>query len=300
MGNARCGGCELDARVLDGAAVLRADNARRFEVSEQRRAGGKIRLSRKGAVATITLHAPEKMNAIEYEMWVEIARLMPDLEGDASVRAVVFRGAGERAFSAGADISRFREERYSSEQARRYAEGGFLRGLDAVDAFSKPVICLIRGACVGGGVELAAATDLRIAGEGSRFGVPVAKLGLVAGCSELRRFVQSIGPGRTMDMLLTAKLFTAQEMREAGFLARVAPDAQVESAAYEVAERVASLAPLVHRWHKEFVKKILADPSLSSLTDEERMREFACFDTADFREGVDSFLVKRTPEFQGK
>lgn len=269
-------------------------------MGEQWRADGKIRLSRKGAVATITFHAPEKRNAIEYEMWVELARIMPELDCDDAVRAVVFRGAGERAFSAGADISRFPKERYSSAQAREYAESGFLRGLNAVDSFSKPAICLIRGACVGGGVELAAATDLRVAGESARFGVPVARLGLVAGYSELRRFVHSIGPARTLDMLLTARLFTAQEMLDSGFLARVVPDAEVEDAARGVAERVVSLAPLVHRWHKGFVRKILADPDLSSLTEEERAREFACFDTADFREGVDAFLSKRAPRFQGK
>ena len=270
------------------------------DVSEEQRADGKIRLSRKGAVATITFHAPERLNAIEYEMWVEIGSLMPELDQDDSVRVVVFRGAGERAFSAGADILRFKEERYSSEQAKHFSETGFLRGLNAVDAFSKPVMCLIRGACVGGGVELAAATDLRVAGESSRFGVPVAKLGLVAGYSELRRFVQSIGPARTLDMLLTAKLFTAQEMLDAGFLARVVPDEEVEKTTYEMAERIVSLAPLVHKWHKSFVKKVLVDPSLSSLTEEEKAREVTCFDTEDFREGVDAFLNKRTPEFRGK
>ena len=207
-------------------------------MSEEQRADGKILLSRKDAVATITFNAPERLNAIEYEMWVEIGSLMPELDADDSVRAVVFRGAGERAFSAGADISRFKQERYSSAQAKHFSETGFLRGLDAVDAFSKPVICLIRGACVGGGVELAAATDLRVAGESSRFGIPVAKLGLVAGYSELRRFVYSIGPARTLDMLLTAKLFTSKEMLDAGFLARVVPDEEVEAAAYEMAERI--------------------------------------------------------------
>ena len=251
-------------------------------------------------MATVTFHAPEKMNAIEYEMWVEVARIMPELEADEAVRAVVFRGAGERAFSAGADISRFKEERYSSAQAERYAQTGFLRGLNAVDAFAKPVICLIRGACVGGGVELAAATDLRVAGESARFGVPVARLGLVAGYSELRRFVQSIGPARTLDMLLTARLFSAQEMLEAGFLSRVVPDGEVEKTVYEMAERIAALAPLVHRWHKGFVKKILVDPGLLHLTAEERAREFACFDTEDFREGVEAFLAKRSPQFRGK
>ncbi|MBI3127693.1 MAG: enoyl-CoA hydratase/isomerase family protein [Candidatus Tectomicrobia bacterium] len=239
------------------------------------------------------------MNAIELEMWGELARIMPELDRDPSVRVLVFRGAGERAFSAGADISRFAEERANTRQAREYA-GHFFAGLDAVDAFSKPALCLIRGACVGGGVELAAAADLRVAGETSRFGVPVAKLGLVAGYAELRRFVQSIGPARTLDMLLTARLFTAEEMREAGFLARVVPDGEVEKTAYEMAERIASLAPKVHAWHKGFVKKILRDPGLSSLTEAEFESQFACFDTEDFREGVAAFLAKRTPRFKGR
>ncbi len=269
-------------------------------MSEEARAEGKILLKREGAVATVTINAPEKMNAIEREMWTEIARIMPELDADEAVRVALFRGAGDRAFSAGADISRFEKERYSSAQARAYAREGFLLGLDAVEAFSKPILCLIRGACVGGGVELAAAADLRIAGESSRFGVPVAKLGLVAGYSELRRFVQSIGPARTLDMLLTARLFSAQEMLEAGFLARVAPDEEVERTAYEAAERIASLAPLVHRWHKSFVKKILADPALANLSEADEAAEFACFDTEDFRAGVAAFLEKKTPKFEGR
>lgn len=268
-------------------------------MSEEARAGGKLLLRREGGVATLTLNHPEKMNAIELEMWGELARVMPELDGDPSVRVLVFRGAGERAFSAGADISRFAEERSNARQAAEYA-GHFFAGLDAVDAFSKPSLCLIRGACVGGGAELAAAADLRFAGEGSRFGVPVAKLGLVAGYAELRRFVQCIGPARTLDMLLTARLFSAKEMLEAGFLARVVPDGEVEKATYEAAERIASLAPLVHAWHKGFVKKILRDPALSTLTEEESASQFACFGTGDFREGVAAFLAKRPPRFQGK
>ena len=268
-------------------------------MSEEARAGGKILLRREGGVATLTLNHPEKMNAIELEMWAGLARVMPELDADLSVRVLVFRGAGERAFSAGADISRFAEERANAKQAAGYAEH-FFAGLDAVDAFSKPSLCLIRGACVGGGVELAAAADLRVAGESSRFGVPVAKLGLVAGYAELRRFVQSIGPARTLDMLLTARLFSAQEMLEAGFLARVVPDGEVEKTAYEMAERIASLAPKVHAWHKAFVKKILRDPALSTLTEEEFAGQFACFDTDDFKEGVAAFLTKRAPRFEGR
>jgi enoyl-CoA hydratase/carnithine racemase len=229
----------------------------------------------------------------------ELGRVVPDLNSDESIRVLVFRGTGERAFSAGADISRFEKERSNSTLARRYADG-FLVGLDAIDDFEKPTISLIQGTCVGGGVELAAATDYRVSGETSRFGVPVAKLGLVAGYSELRRFVQTIGPARTKDMLMTARLFSAKEMLDAGFLARVVPDDEVEKVAYEAAERMASLAPLVQRWHKYFVRTILRDPALSSLTENDIAKQFECFDTEDFREGVDAFLNKRTPHFKGR
>ncbi len=262
-------------------------------------AGGKLLLGREGQIATITFNHPDRMNAIELEMWAELARLVPELDKDDNIRVLIFRGAGERAFSAGADISRFAEERSNSAQAREYSEQ-FLPGLDAIDAFNKPTLSLIRGACVGGGIELASATDIRIAGESSRFGVPVAKLGLVAGYSELRRFVHSIGPTRTMDMLLTARLFSAKEMLDVGFLARVVPDGEVEKTVLKTAGRIASLAPLVQRWHKEFVKTILRDPSLDTLTEEDIAKQFASFDTEDFKEGVDAFLSKRTPRFEGR
>ncbi len=266
---------------------------------EEKLAGGSLLLDRDGVIATITINQPERMNAIELEMWSELGRVVPELDANGSVRVLVFRGAGERAFSAGADISRFEKERSNSTQAREYSKR-FLTGLDAIEDFSKPTISLIRGACVGGGVELAAATDYRIAGETSRFGVPVAKLGLVAGYSELRRFVHTIGPARTMDMLLTARLFTAQEMLNAGFLAQVVSDEEVEGAAYKTADRIASLAPLVQKWHKYFVKTILRDPALSDLSEKDIAMQFECFDTEDFREGVDAFLDKRTPKFEGR
>lgn len=262
-------------------------------------AGGKLLFRREGSTAIITFNHPGRMNAIELEMWAELSHLVPRLDQDEGVRVLVFEGAGDRAFSAGADISRFADERSNSTQARKYSES-FLPGLDAVGNFAKPTISSIKGACVGGGIELAAATDIRIAGESSRFGVPVAKLGLVAGYSELRRFVNSIGPARTLDMLLTARLFSAAEMLNAGFLAQVVPDDEVKKTALETAGRIGSLAPLVQRLHKEFVNTILLDPTLASLTEDDFNKQFACFDTADFKEGVDAFLAKRAPHFEGR
>ncbi|MBT4095699.1 MAG: enoyl-CoA hydratase/isomerase family protein, partial [Nitrospinaceae bacterium] len=129
-----------------------------MSAAEEKFAGGKLLVRREGAIASITLNHPDKMNSIELEMWAALARLVPELDGDDAIRVLVFRGAGERAFSAGADISRFAEERSNSAQAREYS-AQFLPGLDAVEAFSKPTVAMIRGACVGGGAELAAATD---------------------------------------------------------------------------------------------------------------------------------------------
>lgn len=260
----------------------------------------KIICDEKGSIATITINAPDKMNAIELEMWAEIYTVMSRLSNDNSIRVVIFKGEGSKAFSSGADISRFAEERFNSKQAKNYASSGFLKGLEAVSSFPKPVLSLIQGYCVGGGIELAAATDIRIAGENCMFGIPAAKLGLVAGHKELRHFVQKIGPSKTTEMLFTGRLFTSKEMFSAGFLSQIVPDEEVEKTSYEMAERIASLSPLAHKWHKGFIHRILADPSLNLLSEKDLNEEFECFDTDDFKEGVTAFLEKRKAEFKGR
>tara|TARA_Y100000588_G_scaffold170774_1_gene184640 strand:+ start:956 stop:1774 length:819 start_codon:yes stop_codon:yes gene_type:complete len=260
----------------------------------------KIICDKKGSIATVIINAPDRMNAIELEMWAEIQKVMSKLSGDSSVRVVVFRGEGSKAFSSGADISRFAEERFNSKQAKNYASSGFLEGLKSVGSFPKPVLSLIQGYCVGGGMELAAATDLRIAGESSMFGIPAAKLGLVAGHSELKHFVQKIGPTKTIEMLFTGRLYTSNEMFSAGYLTQIVPDIEVEKTTYDLAERIASLSPLSHMWHKSFIDRILLDPSFHSLSEKDFNEEFDCFDTADFKEGVSAFLEKRKANFKGR
>lgn len=258
-----------------------------------------ILVERKGPVATVIFNRPAQRNAFTFAMYHEIHRLALDLEADRSVRVVVFRGAGTEAFAAGADISEFETHRSSSAQARRYA-AAFEGAMDTVEGLGKPTIAMIAGACVGGGLEFATCMDLRIAADTSRFGVPIAKLGLLVGHQEMRRLVRLVGPAVALNLLLTARLVDAAEAHRLGLVGRVVPLADLEATAYGLAEEMAALAPLTHRWHKQILQTVLRDPGLRHLTPEEEARPYACFDTADFQEGWRAFLEKRRPLFTGE
>lgn len=260
--------------------------------------GHEILIERQDQIATVVFNRPQRRNAINYAMWLELQRLMSQLETDEDVRVVVFRGMGDLAFSAGADIAEFGERRNNSVQARTYA-AAFEGALQAIHNLSKPTIALIKGACTGGGCELASATDVRIAADNARFGIPIARLGLVVGYWEMRGLVRLIGPGAAMYLLLSGRLIDAEEALSLGLVTRVIPLAEVEPATEELAREIARLAPLVHRWHKQILGTVLSNPSLNRLTAEEESLPYLCFDTQDFREGYQSFLEKGQPEFRG-
>lgn len=255
-----------------------------------------IYLQRSGHVATVVLDRPEKHNAMNTAMYRTLHELMDACDRDPGVRCVVIRGTGGRAFSTGADIAEFEATRSSAARAREYARITH-PALASVRACRHPVVALIEGLCVGGGLGIAALCDLRIAGESSRFGVPIKRLGLVESHDEMEPLLRTIGASATLEILLTGDLLDAARALQLGLVTRVVPDARVTEETYAVAERIAEGAPLAARWHKRFVYDLAAR---RPLIDVEKDVAYQCFDTEDFQIGYRAFLAKTKPQFIGR
>ena len=255
-----------------------------------------IGVARDEAIATVTLNRPEKLNALTKAMWQELGRVMTELGGDASVRCIVLRGAGGKAFSPGNDIGEFETERSNVEQARAY--GRLMHGtLGAFRDCPQPLVALIEGICVGGGLEIAALCDLRICGVSSRFGIPINRLGLVMAYPEIDALQVLVGRATALEILLEGRVFDAEEARAKGLVTRVVADEAVEEEAYATARRIAAGAPLVNRWHKRFLRRL---ESPEPLSEAELDEGYACFGTEDFQIGYRAFLEKRRPDFKGR
>ncbi|HEX4885950.1 MAG TPA: enoyl-CoA hydratase-related protein [Casimicrobiaceae bacterium] len=255
-----------------------------------------IDVRRDGAIATVVLNRPEKLNALTRAMWGWLGDAIDALSADDDVRCIVLRGAGEKAFSPGNDIGEFATERSNKAQAIAYGEV-MHRTAASLANCRHPLVAQIHGICVGGGMEIASLCDLRICGEGSRFGAPIKNLGLVMAYAEMAPLVRLVGPAVALEILLEGRIFDAAEAKAKGLVTRVVPDAEVAAEARATAERVAEGAPLVARWHKRFARR-LAEGTPPS--DAERDECFDCFDTEDFRIGYAAFLEKRKPAFRGR
>jgi enoyl-CoA hydratase len=255
-----------------------------------------VLVERDGQIATVVLNRPERMNALNQATWARLGEVMAELGADAALRCVVIRGAGDKAFAAGADIAEFKNERANSAQAKAYSRGG-IGWMHSVAECPVPTVALIQGACVGGGLLIASQCDLRICNESARFGVPVKNLGLTESYDELQAMMRVIGAAASLEILLEGRIWGAREAYEKGLVSRVVADAGVVEEAYAAARRIADGAPLVARWHKKFVRRLL---DARPLTQEERDEGYACFDTEDFRTGVAAFLAKRKPDFAGR
>ena len=255
-----------------------------------------ILLQRDGAIATVVLNNPQKLNALSFAMWMRLGEVMHELEHDDSVRCIVLRGAGDKAFAAGADIAEFESVRTNARVAKSY--GDRIEGtMRAVAECRHPTLAMIHGVCVGGGLEIASQCDLRICGASSRFGIPINKLGLVVGYGEMAALIDLVGRATALEILLEGRVFGAIEAKEKGLVNRIVADDRVEAEALAAAARIAAGAPLVARWHKKFARR-LADPH--PLSEAERDEGYACFDTEDYRIGFKAFLAKAKPEFKGR
>ena len=255
-----------------------------------------ILVQRDEHIATVTLNRPEKLNAMTKPMWQRLGAVMEELSADDSLRCVVLRGAGGKAFSPGNDISEFETDRSNSAQAKAY--GAILhRTLTAIKSCRHPTVALIEGICVGGGMEIAALCDFRICGHGSRFGAPIKRLGLVMAYPEISALQDLVGRSTALEILLEGRVFGAEEAKEKGLVTRIVPDDKVEEETYATAQRIAEGAPLVARWHKKFLDR-LEDPK--PLSPEELDEGYACYDTEDFAIGYKSFLDKVKPDFKGR
>ena len=246
-------------------------------------------------VAIITINRPEKRNALNIQTRQEGAAALDELREDESVRVVVFTGAGDKAFIAGADIAEFAGRTAITQRDVMLGRSLFT----AIDAFPKPVIAMINGYCLGGGCELALACDLRIASETASFGQPEINLGIIPGGGGTQRLTRLIGEGKAMELILTGDIINAHTAFTFGLVNLVVPAADLEAKTMEIANRIAEKSPIALRMAKEAVK-IAARSNL----DEGLRREvdlFAlCFSSADKDEGVKAFLEKRKPVFTGK
>ncbi len=256
---------------------------------------GRVFAERDGVIATVIIENPGRLNALSLAMWRQLGAAFDELAKDDSLRCVVLRGAGE-AFAAGADIAEFERERHDVESARKYGEAVH-SALDAVSGCPHPVVALIKGPCVGGGLEIVARVDIRICGEGARFGIPVNRLGAVVAYQELKPLLDIAGPAAALEILLEGTIIDARTAAAKGIVNRVMSDAEVEAEVYATARRIAAGAPLVARWHKKFVRRLCDPRPLSAAELEEN---YACFATADFQTGYRSFLAKKKPEFEGR
>ena len=254
-----------------------------------------VQLAIDGPIARIILDRPDKMNALNAEMWRDLAAAVDRVEAEPGIRCVLLRGAGGN-FAAGADLAEFGSLRANADQAEAYGRM-MLATLHKIRDCSRPTLAWIEGNCLGAGLEVAVMCDLRVAAETAKFGVPIQKIGVSMPYPELAAFVGLMGRAAVLEMLLEGGLYTADWAAKTGLVTRIAPVESLESTVKTLVERVVSGSPVSHRSHKAFSLRCL-DPR--PLTPAELRQSYATCDSADYQEGIKSFLERRKPRFTGQ
>ena len=256
----------------------------------------RLTVSRDGAIAIVTFNRPERRNAFDLSMWRGLQTVMEQLSADNDLRCVVLRGAGDKAFCAGADIGAFEAERGTDEREAEYAHV-LDASMQSIRLCQHPVVAMIMGFCLGGGAGIATMCDFRVRGEGMRMGITARNLGVWYPYAEIDPIITLAGSGVASEMLIEGRIFTGREAYEKGLLSRLVADNQVETEALALARRIAEGAPLSARYHKAAIRRLRGNLPIT------RAEEAATSDftkTEDFQNACRSFLAKQKPVFRGK
>jgi enoyl-CoA hydratase/carnithine racemase len=260
-------------------------------------ADGKILQSVADGVGVITFNNPEKRNAMSLDMWEGLGHALIELRDDPEVRVVILVGAGDKAFVSGADISQFEKNRHNAQASEEYSKRSVAQRTLLAD-YPKPTIACIRGFCLGGGMQVAMMSDIRIAAANSQFGIPAAKLGIAYGYDGLRNLVSLVGPSWARLLMYTGMRIDSAEAERIGLVDRVLPDAELWDATLDIARTISGNAPLAIKAAKITIAQVLKDPDKRDM---EAIKQIgtACMDSEDFREGRQAFMEKRKPRFKG-
>ena len=251
-----------------------------------------------GAIGWMIFNKPERRNAVSLDMWAAIPGILRGFDADPAIRVIVLKGAGDKAFVSGADISQFEKSRASADANVEY-ERVFEAACEALSNCAKPTIAMIRGYCIGGGMAIALGCDLRIASDNAIFGIPAARLGVGYGAAGVKKLMDVVGPAFTKEIFYTARHFSAEDARVMGLVNRVVADPDLESFTATYCATIADNAPMTINALKRTVAELVKASPAADIDYCNRL-VIECFDSQDFVEGRRAFMEKRRAVFQGK